>query len=206
MKDVDLLASPYTEHLEEHVQKYWTKLYQTSKDENPALDLDGSKHAVNTDPVYCACDMTGKGEPVIRTLNISADKSIFIPVNDVGVSDREHPGADANDLKRRAKKDEDSATKVKLTIDNDDYDLKDFKNKKYRIGNPIGPFEVVIPANPIGGLEPPGPAMVVADGYYLIIKPLPAGDHIIRIEAGVSEQHKKPGPWDEDVTYKIHVT
>lgn len=206
MKDVDLLSSPYTEHLEEHVQKYWTNLYQTSKDKNPALDPNGTRHIVDTDPVYLACDMTGKDEPVLRTIYISADKSVFIPVNDVGVSDREHPGADANDLKRRAKKDEDSATKVKLTIDDDEYDLKDLKNKKYRIGDPIGPFEVVIPDNPLDGLEPPGPAMVVADGYYLIIKPFPPGEHTIRIEARVNEQHKEPGPWEEHVTYKIHVT
>jgi len=206
MKDLDALASQYTKNLEEHVQKYWTKLYQTPKDKNPALDPDGSNHDVDTDPVYCACDMTGKGEPVTRTLNISADKSIFIPVNDVGVSDREHPGEDANGLKKQAREDEDNATKVKLTIDHDDFDLQDFKNKKFRIRNPIGPFEVVIPTDPIDGLEPPGPAMMVADGYYVIIKPLPPGDHTIRIEAGVSKQHKKSGPWYEDVTYKIHVT
>ncbi|HKQ21758.1 MAG TPA: hypothetical protein VJS91_06945, partial [Nitrososphaeraceae archaeon] len=159
-----------------------------------------------TNPVYCACDMIGKGESIIRTLSISADKSIFIPLNDVGVSDREHPGADANDLKQRAMQDEDSATKVKLTIDNDVYDLKDFKNKRYRIRKPIGPFEVVIPDNPLDGLGAPGPAMVVADGYYLIIKPFTPGDHTIRIEAEVSNPHNRKERWTEDVTYKINVT
>ena len=207
MKDENPLESSYTEHLEEHVQEYWKNIFETPKDKNPAIDPDGSRHNVNTNPVCLACDMTGEGKPVIRTLaNISADKSIFIPVNDAGVSDRElDPGENVNDLKGHAKKDEDSATDVKLTIDGKVYDLKDLKDKQYRIGNPIGPFEVVIPDNPLDGLEPPGKAMAVADGYYLIIKPLAPGEHTIRIVAGVSKPHKENEPWKEDVTYKINV-
>jgi len=208
MKDENPLESSYTEHLEEYVQKYWTKIFETPKNENPATDPDGSRHDVNTNPVCLACDMTGKGKPVIRTLaNISADKSIFIPVNDVGVSERElDPGENVNHLKGHAKKDEDSATHVKLTIDGKVYDLKDLKDKQYRIGNPIGPFEVVIPDNPLDGLEPPGKAMAVADGYYVIIKPLAPGQHTIKIEAGVSKPHREKEPWAQDVTYIINVT
>lgn len=206
MKDENPLESSFTEHLEEHVQIYWTKIFETPKDQNPATDPDGSRHDVTTNPVYCACDMIAK-EPVIRTLDISADKSIFIPVNDVGVSERElNPGENEKHLKGHAKKDEDSATDVKLTIDDKVYDLKDLKDKQYRIGDPIGPFEVVIPDNPLDGLEPPGKCLAVADGYYVIIKPLAPGPHTIKIEAGVSKPHKENEPWYEDVTYKLNVT
>jgi hypothetical protein len=205
MKDGIPLESTYMEHLEEYVQTYWTRLFETPKDQNPALDPNGSKHKVDTNPVYCACDMTGEGRPVFRTLNITSNQSIFIPANDVGICDREHPGENADQLKHRAQKDEDSATHVKLTIDNEDFQLKDVKDRQFRIGNPIGPFEVVIPNNPLDGLDPPGKAMAVADGYYVIIKPFVPGQHTIRIEAGVGNAHKSNNAWNENITYTLNV-
>lgn len=206
MKDENPLESSYTEHLEENVVKYWKLNYETPKDKNPTTDPDGSRHDVTTNPVCLHCDTIAK-KPITRNLEISADKSIFIPVNDVGVSEPElYPGEDVKDLKKHAKKDEDSATHARLTIDNNKVlDLKDLKQKPNRLANPIGPFEVVIPDNPLDGLKP-GKYLAVADGYYVIIKPLAIGQHTIRIEAGVSTPHKGKEPWIEDITYKINVT
>jgi hypothetical protein len=183
-----------------HVEKYWKKILGTPNDQNPATDLDGTRHDVTTNPVYLACSMIGT---VTRNLpDISGDKSFFIPVNPVEVCERElDPGENENDLKKHAREDEDTATNVALTIDGKDYNLKD---DRYRIRH--GPFEVVIPPNPLEGLEPPGACKAAADGYYVMIKPLAPGPHTIRFVAGVKEPHKESEPWEQDVTYKFNVT
>jgi hypothetical protein len=191
---------PLKSSLKQHIEKYWKKILETPNDQNPATDPDGSRQDVTTNPVYLACSMIGT---VTRNIpDISGDKSIFVPVNPVEICERElDPGENENDLIKHAEEDENSATKVTLTIDGKEYNLED---KRHRFAH-VGPFDVVIPDKPLDGLEPPGKCKAVADGYYVIINPLAPGPHTIRIVGGVNKPHKELNPWEQDITYKFNV-
>lgn len=191
---------PPKNSLKEHVQNYWRKILETPKDQNLTTDPDGSRHDVTADPVYLASSMIG---PVTRNLpDISRDKSFFVAVNPVVVCDRElDPGEGEEHLKKYAQNDEDTATRVSLTIDDKNYDLKDMK---HRTGH-VGPFDIIIPDRSLAGLEPAGKGKAVADGYYVIINPLDPGPHTIRLQGGVDRPHKESQPWEQDVTYRFNV-
>jgi|GEM_PF-1093448 hypothetical protein len=186
---------------DEHIVSYWQGMLRKPKDQSPGLDDDGRRTDVSGNPVFLSCNI--RGGTVTRNIgNISPDKSIFIPVNPVVISEPEANTSDVALLRKHAKEDEDSTSKVTLTIDEDTYDVKELQ--KHRCQNPVGPFEVEIPRNALDELKE-GNWKAVADGYYVMIKPLGPGKHTIRFEAKVDYPYAQKPPWEQDVTYKFEV-
>jgi len=192
---------PPDDSYKKRVEKYWQNILRIPKDTNPSNATDGSRQDVSSDPVYLAHSCTEI--PVTRDVGtISHGKSIFVPVNPVVVTEVESKDDPSEEkLHKLAKDDEDSATEATLTIDNEEYKLKYLQ--QYRVHH--GLFEVEIPPNAVAGLEPPGSCKAVADGYYVMIKPLSGGQHTIRLKAQVDKPFEKDTPWIQDVTYKFVV-
>jgi len=192
MADFDFAEPP-----EENIITYWKGIFETPVDKNPATDPDGNRHNVDTDPVYLASNVRG---PANRNLkDISRGKTIFVPINPVAIPQPEaDPNHTVGDCIKYAKADQDSASIATLTIDGEQYDLIDKRCRQTR------PFDVNIPPNAIANL-PPGRCQAVADGRYVIIKPLPAGPHTINFKAKVDQPHKEDPPWEQDVTYHFTV-
>jgi hypothetical protein len=60
----------------------------------------------------------------------------------------------------------------------------------------------------------PGPSLAVADGWYLMLKPLATGEHIIRYTTGYRDHRSDPtipegegnkNPYIQEVTYRLIV-
>jgi hypothetical protein len=187
---------------EQHIVAYWQRMLGTPVDQSPGTDSDGSRHNVSTDPVYLSCNVMG-GTVTRNIGNISAGTSIFAPINPCAITTIEAgPNSSDNELREYAKADEDSASVASLTIDNDDeHDLKSLQPFRFA----AGPFDVMIPPNALGDLKPPGPCRAAADGYYIMIKPLPVGKHTIRFVAKVDKSVPESSPWYQDVTYNFEV-
>ncbi len=73
----------------------------------------------------------------------------------------------------------------------------DPRNSPLRAASPAGFFTFIAPENNIVGLVP-GPYNAVADGFYLMVAPLPPGQHTIRF-GGVSRN------FATDTTYNLTV-
>jgi hypothetical protein len=187
----------------EHVEEYWKKMLETPKDRNFATDRTGDNHDVNTNPVFLGDSLVG---PVTRSLKVSGDKSFFIPINAIEVCERElekgelEKGENESLLQKHVDDDQKSASIAKLTIDGTEYDVKD---ERYRIRNS---FEVDIPKNALDGLGDAGKCKAKSYGYYVMLKPLSPGKHIINIVAQVDDPYREEKPWKKDVTYEIDVT
>ena len=184
---------------EDYIITYWKDILETPMDRNKGADPDGSRVDVDTNPVYLAATVRGTARRH-NVRDISPNKSIFIPINPVAVPEPEAtPNHTVQDCKQNAKDDEDSAEEVTLTIDGAQYSMNDLRRCRQ-----TGPFDVVIPPNAIAGL-PPGPCKAVADGYYVLLKPLPPGQHEINYKAKVRRPHNENAPWGQDVTYRFKV-
>lgn len=78
--------------------------------------------------------------------------------------------------------------------------------KKYRFHTEA--FDVMFPNNGLFGINIGRPSKAVADGYYVITKPLSPGEYTIQTKAAVTyclEPECLASNWASDVTYHLIV-
>jgi hypothetical protein len=170
----------------QHVRDYWTRILQMQEDQNPINEID-----VSTNPVYLVGNFGGTTNTRLPN-PISSKQSIFVPVNQCVISEPEAGGPN-EDLEKIAEYDESSATQADLEIDGVKHNIKE---QKYRVD--VARF----PVRP-----PTGPFKAAADGYYVLIDPLPPGEHKIIFEAQVGNpfsKNEKP-MWKSKNTYTFEV-
>ena len=125
--------------------------------------------------------MSGNGGgKVDRTCIIESGKGLFIPISPVEVSDKEVPNSSIENLHSIAKNDQDSVTSLFLNLNNKEYNRVDLV--PYRLHTSV--FDVYFPKNAIFGASE-GKSEAVADGYYLITKPLEKGNYTIQYKSSL---------------------
>jgi hypothetical protein len=175
-------TKPYDLSYEDHIKKYWQWIISIPVDVSPVNDKTGEKCGYNqlnsTFPVFYLSD--GGGGKFERTCKVPLGKGLLIPLMTVEVSDKEVPNVSIEELHKIAKKDQDSVTSLYLKINNKEYLFEDLK--KYRTHTTD--LEVYFPKNAIFGASE-GKSKVVADGYYIITKPVTKGKHTIEFKASL---------------------
>lgn len=156
---------------EEHVKNYWKYDLSIPADKNPGEDQTGERCAYGQNATKNIFYLVGNsGGKTVKTCKIPSGLSVLIPIISVEASQAESPGATIDDLHKIAKNDQDHVTSLFLKINDTELNYQDLL--KYRTHT--GDFDVTFPENAIFG-APPGPSKAVADGYYLITKPLSPG-------------------------------
>jgi len=163
---------PYGLSYEEHAENFWKWLVSNPVEENPELDLTGEKctrgQQNSTSPIFY---LSGSGvedaDVTERTCEVPSGKGILIPLMVVEYSDKEIPNATIEDLSRIAKNDQDGVTSMYLRLDDKEYQMEELS--KYRIHT--NAFELNFPKNAMYNVTE-GPSIAVADGHYMISKPL----------------------------------
>ena len=177
-------SQPYGLTHAEHAQNFWKWLLSIPANESPMEDHTGDKCSIGQSDTNSSVFYLTNGEGKIeKTCTIPAGKGLFIPVMQVEISDKEAPGASAEDLSIAAKKDQDGVNSLYLRIDNEEYEYDDLL--KYRT-QPTEPFQVIFPDNGIFGVAEGGPSQVVADGFYILTEPLTAGNHTVHYRSSLS--------------------
>src|SRR5215212_1952140 len=175
-------SNPFGLSYEEHVKKYWKSVLSLPIDQNPIEDKTGEKCTFGQEtpksPVFYLAGNTGGFSSI--TCKIRADLGVFIPIITVEASQAEVPKATIDDLHKIAKDDQDGVTSLYLKIN--DKEFKDEDLRKYRTHTKE--FEVTFPDRALFGAAP-GPSLVVADGYYVITKPLSPGSYTIIIKSSL---------------------
>ena len=72
------------------------------------------------------------------------------------------------------------------------------------------PFNITLPDNNIWNESPHTPFLAVADGWYLVLKPLPPGNHVLHYTTGYQIPPAAVGAdntegYIQDVTYNLVV-
>jgi hypothetical protein len=196
-------SKPYSLTYGEHIKNFWKWILAIPMKESPLNDPTGEKCATgqsntNSSVFYLSVNNGGISE---RTCKVPAGKGLLIPVMVVVWTDKEAPGASIEELRKSAKKDQDSVNSLYLKIGDKEYTYQDLI--KYR--TPTDAFEVIFPHNGIFGVIEGGTSKAVADGFYILTEPLTKGNYsvhfkssLICLDVGCAEPN-----FAQDIKYNI---
>jgi len=189
---------PYGLSYEEHIQNFWR--WQISipgrpKSEHPMFDKTGAKWSKRqSHPKLPVIYLSGAGgRKVHRKCTIPPDKSILIPVMTMVATDSEYPNS-TKDLDDIAREDQDNVNDLSLNINGKEYTLADLNKFRNHTSN----FEVIYPEGGIFGVSKAGRSKAVADGYYLLTKPLAPDRYTIRFKGTIPSIK-----FEEDINYTL---
>jgi hypothetical protein len=176
-------SKPYGLTYAQHAKNFWNWTLGISGVDNPINDPTGAKCGTgqsntNSSVFYLAFNNGGRSE---RTCEVPAGKGLLIPVMQVEYSEKELPGATVDELSAAAKKDQDSVNTLSLQVDDRSYNYDDLI--KYRVHT--DDFNVDYADNGIFGVVEGGPSKVVADGFYILTKPITAGNHTVHFKSSL---------------------
>jgi hypothetical protein len=175
-------SRPYGLSYEDHVTNFWKLMLSLPIENNPLEDETGEictygQNTSNSSIFYLTANAGGVSE---KTCRIPSGLGLFIPVITVTASDEENPGATLDELRQIAKNDQDHVTSLYLTINGTEFEFEDLKGFRTHTNE----FEVIYPKNALDGATP-GPATVVADGFYVITEPLAPGNYNIQFKGSI---------------------
>ena len=165
-------SKPYGKSYADWSAIWWQWLLSIPEDKSPAGDSTGEDCGTNQQgPNWFLAGRVGRTAE--RTCTIPSGKAImFSPINSE-CSYAEYPDEKTeSDLLECAKTFQDQTTSAQVTINGTAIENLD----QFRIQSP--PFNVTLPENNVFGVSS-GPTQAVSDGLWVILKPLPVGEHKI---------------------------
>ena len=172
-------------------KKWWVWALETPAVDNPLLDTTGEKCAVGqSGRVWFLGGTLGPSDPVVRTCDVPTGTSFFVPaVNAFCVAE----GDGTLEAQRAcAAAFLDKVTSVLVEIDGAPVEALE----SYRALSPS--FDLMLPDGNVFGAPAGTYTPTAADGYYLFVRPLSAGQHTIHLRAEF-------GTDVIDVTYFLNV-
>jgi hypothetical protein len=166
--------------------KWWKWLLSIPQNSNPIIDDNPCDVKQKGSFFYLVGTFGGTAE---RNCTIQKDKAIFFPiVNVIATLDPTPEFNTINKLKKQAALYIDQATDLKASVDG--VDIQNLQ--ALRAQSP--PFKVQ------DNLTPDGLLTGVSDGYWVPLKPLSVGEHLIHFAAKVP-----PFNFETDVTYHLTI-
>ena len=173
-------TNPYGASYGEWGARWWQWVFAQPTDRNPLTDQTGA---------FCAVDQSGPvwfltGDIATRTCTVPIGKALFFPVASEAYVLFPWDPNDTPELAREiTKRDVDTAFAMTVTVDGVSLPiLETYRVQSPALGSVPETFTVTLPAKNIMDI-PAGPYQTVADGYYMMLAPLPAGTHNVRIRA-----------------------
>lgn len=194
-------SKPFGKSYGEWSAEWWKWLNGIPADRNPGVDTTGAFCSENqnmSSPVWYLAGTWGSKE--VRNCDIPSGKSILISPIEVLCTPAEIPSLKTEeDMRKCAKEDQNKVHFVKVTIDGKD--LPDVT--KYRFQSPL--FNITLPENNVMGI-PQGVITGVSEGYFVMLKPLTEGNHIIKSAGSLTDATVQGTQnFASDVTYNIVV-
>jgi hypothetical protein len=178
--------------------RWWQWALSIPADVNPILDTTGTNCKVaQTGSVWFLAGTAATTET--RSCTVPVGKALFFPIlNSMfgqGVGDCTGP-SDCNTIKLRKAAAEGENNPVTLEAQIDGVAVANLKT--FRVTSPV--FEFFAPANAVFGISAGTHGPEVADGYWLLLDPLPKGAHTIHFK-GIAVG----GSSTVEVTYNLTV-
>ena len=196
-------SAPFHTNLSEWSAQWWQFMLSFPIGVNPLLDekcVIGQRGSI-------WLLSGGDGFESSHTCTIPAGKSLFFPILSLSVIG--DPYISVDELRADIAACIDTVTVASVEVDNHPI-IRQNKIKKFRDKSKV--FEVTLPEDnlfTLVGDVPPGTLYpAVADGFYVMLKPLKVGDHTIHIRAempGIMDHDICADPISIDATYSLTV-
>jgi hypothetical protein len=189
-------SAPYRAPYGEWIAKWWNWTFSIPKGEHPRDDFTSEKCAANQEgPVWFLADQLGGREE--RTCSIPEGKAILIPLL-TGQCGYDIPEVKNDEDLRRCAMAGDEYGVVEATIDG--VKIKDLAN--YRTQSGI--FNSIQVDNNIYEV-PVGTFRALADGYFVFLEPLSAGNHTVNLKVSVLNPIEPTFNYNADWTYLLNI-
>jgi hypothetical protein len=187
-------SAPYNLTYGEWSAKWWQWVLSLPQDINPLIDQTGEHCAqAQSGPVwFLAGTFGGSAE---RTCTIPEGKAILFPVLNSG-NIKTDPSETEEDLRVTTKEAVDNPAILDASVDG--VPLHNLQN--YRAESPV--FNVTLPEGNIFGV-PELNSEAVSDGYWVMLQPLPVGDHGVNFRG--ADTAAVAGGLVTEVTYKLTI-
>jgi hypothetical protein len=187
-------SAPYNLTYGEWSAKWWQWVLSLPQDINPLVDQTGEHCAqAQSGPVWFLAGTFGGS--VERTCTIPEGKAILFPILNSG-NVKTDPSETEEDLRVTTKEAVDNPAILEASIDG--VPLHNLQN--YRAESPL--FNVTLPEGNIFGV-PELSSEAVSDGYWIMLQPLPVGDHSVNFRG--ADTAAAAGGLVTEVTYKLTI-
>jgi hypothetical protein len=192
-------STPYNLTYGEWSARWWQWVISLPEAINPLTDNTGEDCAQGQNQTGPVWFLTGTfGGSVERTCTIPEGKAILFPIlNFVNV--RSAPTETEEDLRMTNKVQADNAALLEASVDR--VPLQDLQN--YRAESP-SLFNITFPEGNILGI-PGGSSEAVADGYWVMLQPLPVGEHTIHFRGAYVDVTAPGGNIVTETTYHLTI-
>lgn len=186
--------------LKDYSAKWWQWSLSIPAEVNPLGDTDGSYCSVGQQGDVWFLGGTLDGSPAERSCTIPYGKKIFFPIINAECSVIEGYGETNAELSTCAKDLMDHVTEVEVLVDG--VTLKNVKKSRVQ----SKPFEFSLPPGDTLELfgEEPNPSRAVSDGWWVLLPPLPEGEHVIVIY-GVAPFPEWDWTFEQSIKYNISI-
>lgn len=184
-------SAPYGPTYGSWTVRWWQWFLRTPKSVNPVLDNTG-KYAPINQPNRDVWFLAGKivdenGNLPTRSCMIPASRSILFPVINFQANPLEYRELQTDrDLLNRVQIEEDAITKKQCSLNGKSIPPQRVKS------DPLV-FKVRINEDNAVGVKPGGDTKASADGYWVFLKPLTVGNHVISFEGSCQSGKLKSG-------------
>ena len=190
-------STPFGKSYEMASQEWWLWYFTLAVPDNP------------TQGAPCANGQSGSvwflfGGPASVNCTIPAGQMLFFPIVDTECSSLEPAPFHGDTPQQRAACAKDWIDYVtNLAVSIDGKPIQNLAPLRVRTGD----FSFTLPNNNIIGVSGPAWGFSSADGYYVLLTPLPAGDHIIHVQGTFHDPNDPSHPvvFPLDTTMYLHV-
>lgn len=173
--------------------KWWQWAFSIPANENPVAD-DTGKNCNKGDlgKLFFLAGTTGGSAE--RDCTISHLQAVLFPVINNECSLLEGNGPTIKDLKKCNNDIVGKVSHVEASLDGTNIDLS-----HARVQSP--PFKLNVIEDDVFGLQGSGTTISVADGYWVLLRPLSVGDHLLHFKGAIESFN-----FEVEVTYHLKVT
>lgn len=192
-------ASVAGKTLGEYAAEWWQWSLSIPLDESPVKDLTGEKCASGQIGEVWFLAGTYENVPISRRCTVPQGRHIFFPVINMVYWRPPQRPVSCEAVQDAAALNNDRLSTIQLSIDGRDIP----EMRAHREKSP-GCFDVFARVSKQVKAPPGYPA--ASDGYWIMLKPLPAGKHTIHFHAQYDRPGSPFGNLTQDVSYEIEIT
>ena len=214
-------SSPYGKTYQKWMEGWWRWYVSVDKQHSPNFEglVDGHervecsfKQNTSSPVIHLWFINPDRGQSVEESCNIPQGKAIVVPI-DLGLMDYNDPKVDVKteeNLARIVKQSNIYPNEFDITLDG--IPLNFTNDERNRVTTDL--FNITLPENNIWYDEGVENLPSVADGWILILEPLPSGEHTLKYTGGYRDHRSDPSiptgqgnkdPYVQEVTYRLLV-